>query len=76
LGTVKEKADKASEATIDSAKQVSKKIAQGSEWLSTEVGKSIEALEREIGKLSEGNKKYQPKGAASPVPTRRGTDVP
>jgi hypothetical protein len=40
----KKEADKASEATIDSAKQVSKKIAEGSGWVSTEIGKSIEAL--------------------------------
>jgi hypothetical protein len=47
----KNKADKASKATIDSAKQVSKKIARDSKWVSTEIGKSIESLERDIGKL-------------------------
>jgi len=56
----KKKADKASEATIDSAKQVSKKIAQGSGWASKEISKSIAALEREIGKLSKDTKKLQP----------------
>ena len=56
----KKKADKTSEATIDSAKQVSKKIAQGSGWVSKEIGKSIEALEREIGKLSKDKKPHQP----------------
>jgi hypothetical protein len=56
----KNKADKASEATIDSAKQVSKKIARGSGWVSTEISKSIEALEREIGKLSKDTKHHQP----------------
>jgi predicted RNA-binding protein with PIN domain len=56
----KKKADKASEATIDSAKQISKKIAQGSEWVSSEISRSIEALEKEIGKLSKDTKKHQP----------------
>jgi len=56
----KSKADKASEATIDSAKQVSKKIARGSGWVSTEISRSIDALEREIGKLSKDTKKHQP----------------
>jgi len=72
----KNKADKASEATIDSAKQVSKKIAQGSGWVSTEISKSIEALEREIGKLNKDTKNHPPKGATSPVPTQRAADGP
>jgi hypothetical protein len=56
----KELKNNASEATIDSAKQVSKKIARGSGWVSTEISKSIEALEREIGKLSKDTKHHQP----------------
>lgn len=57
---LKNKADEASQATIDSAKQVSKKIAQGSGWMSTEVSKSVEALEREIGKMGKEVKQRQP----------------
>jgi hypothetical protein len=56
----KKTADKSSAATIDSAKQVSKKIAQGTGWVGMEIGKSIKALEREIGKLSKNTKKQRP----------------
>lgn len=56
----KNKADKASKATINSAKQVSKEIARGSKWVSTEIGKSIESLEKDIGKLRKDMKPNQP----------------
>lgn len=75
-GWSKEKADKASEATINSAKQVSKKIARGSEWVGTEISKSIEALEREIRKLGKDAKHHPPKGATSPVPAQKAADGP
>ena len=72
----KEKADKASQATINSAKQVSKKIARGSEWVGTEISKSIEALEREIGKLGKDAKHRPPKGTTSPAPAQKAADGP
>ena len=56
----KNKADETSQAAIDSAKQVSGKLAQGSGWVSAEITKSIEALEREIGKLGKDMKQRQP----------------
>ena len=55
----KKNADKASAATIDSSKKVSKKIAQVSGWVGMEIAESIKALEREIGKQSKNTIKQQ-----------------
>jgi serine protease Do len=62
------KVEKASQAAVDSADEVSEKIAKGSGWVSTEVSKSIDALGREIGKLDNEKKDDDPSGTIATVP--------
>jgi serine protease Do len=69
------KVDNASTAVVDSAKQVGKKISQGSGWVSAEVSKSIEDLGQEIGKLR-GEKKSSQSSAAATVHVQSGKDDP
>jgi serine protease Do len=64
----KTSAEKASQEAVDSAKEVSDKIAKGSGWVSTEVSKSIDELGREIGKLRSEKKGDDPSERISTVP--------
>jgi serine protease Do len=66
----------ASTAVVDSAKQVGKKIAQGSGWMSAEVSKSIEDLGQEIEKLRGEKESSQPSAAISPRQAKLGKDDP
>jgi serine protease Do len=64
----KTRAEKASQAAVNSAKVVSEKIAKGSGWVGTEVSKSIDDLGREIGKLRSEKKGDDPPDPISTVP--------
>jgi serine protease Do len=62
------KAEKGSQAAVESAKEASDKIAEGSGWVSAEVSKSIDDLGREIGKLRNEQKGDDPSVTISTVP--------
>jgi serine protease Do len=62
------KVGKASQAAVDSAGEISNKIAKGSGWVSAEVSKSIDDLGNEIGKLTNEKKGDDPPNPISTVP--------